>query len=66
MGAWPKDKHLKTLGTWNLLEAETGFEAVAMALLTRNVGWSKEEVRILAAKTLRDVRNHDIHALFYL
>lgn len=66
LGAWPKDKHLKTLGTWNLLEVETGFEAAAMALLTRHAGWSKEEVCIVVAKALKDVRNFDIHGLFNL
>ncbi|KAL1963787.1 hypothetical protein VTN77DRAFT_7853 [Rasamsonia byssochlamydoides] len=50
MGTWPKDKHLKKLGTWNLLQAESGFEAGAMAVLTRNEGWSKEELRCVWAE----------------
>lgn len=67
LGAWPKDQRLKTLGTWNLLQAETaGFEAGAMAVLTRHAGWAKEEVDILVAKTRNDVRNFDIHTLFNL
>lgn len=66
MGAWPKDKHLKTLGAWNLVEAESGFEAGIMAILTRHAGWSKEEVDILVAKTRSDAKNPAIHTLFNL
>ncbi|KAL1851831.1 hypothetical protein Plec18170_006134 [Paecilomyces lecythidis] len=64
MGAWPKDKRLKTLGAWNLVTAQSGFEASAIAPLTRHGGWSKEEVKILVAKTINDARNPDIHGLF--
>ncbi|KAL1869265.1 protein transport protein bet1 [Paecilomyces lecythidis] len=66
MGRWPKDKHLKTLGTWNWTQADTGFEAGAMAVLTRHAGWSKEEVQVLVSKTRNDARNPAIHALFNL
>ncbi|KAL2014012.1 hypothetical protein VTN00DRAFT_1537 [Thermoascus crustaceus] len=65
MGTWPKDRHLKILGTWNLMEAETGFQAAAMAVLTRYEGWTEDEVNILVAKTKNDARNRDIHAFFY-
>lgn len=64
IGTWPKDKRLKHLGTWNLLQAETGFEAVAMAALTRYEQWLPEEVSILVAKTRSDAKNRDIHAMF--
>ncbi|KAL1980063.1 hypothetical protein VTN96DRAFT_4682 [Rasamsonia emersonii] len=64
IGAWPKDKYYKTLGTWNLLQAETGFEAAALAVLTRHEKWSPEEVNVLVAKTRSDVRNPNIHPLF--
>ncbi|KAL1966607.1 hypothetical protein VTN77DRAFT_4018 [Rasamsonia byssochlamydoides] len=65
IGTWPKDNHYKKVGTWNLLQFESGgFEAGAMAVLTRYSGWSKEEVQILAAKTRTDARNRQIHALF--
>ncbi|KAL1971009.1 hypothetical protein VTN77DRAFT_2843 [Rasamsonia byssochlamydoides] len=65
MGTWPKDKHLKKIGLWNLLQAETGFEASAMAILTRYAGWSKDEVTVLVAKTRSDARNPKIHAFFH-
>ncbi|KAL2000617.1 hypothetical protein VTN02DRAFT_2860 [Thermoascus thermophilus] len=64
MGTWPKDKYYKTLGTWNLMQAEAGFEGSAMAVLTRYANWSKEEVSVLAAKTKNDARNRSIHPVF--
>lgn len=48
------------------MEAETGFQAAAMAVLTRYEGWTEDEVNILVAKTKNDARNRDIHAFFYL
>ncbi|KAL2214974.1 S-adenosyl-L-methionine-dependent methyltransferase [Thermoascus aurantiacus ATCC 26904] len=65
MGTWPKDKKFKALGAWNLMQAETGFEAGAMALLTRFHGWSADEVRIFTARTLKDARDRNIHPLFH-
>ncbi|KAL1999603.1 hypothetical protein VTN02DRAFT_4288 [Thermoascus thermophilus] len=65
LGTWPKDKKFKTLGAWNLMQVESGFEAAAMALLTRFHGWSTEEVKMLAARALRDARDRSIHAVFH-
>ncbi|KAL1963447.1 hypothetical protein VTN77DRAFT_8348 [Rasamsonia byssochlamydoides] len=64
MGTWPKDERLKKIGMWNLLQGETGFEAGAMAVLTRYAGWTKDEVTVLVAKTRNDARNPAIHGLF--
>ncbi|KAE8152654.1 S-adenosyl-L-methionine-dependent methyltransferase [Aspergillus avenaceus] len=68
VGAWPKDKYYKTIGVWNLLQAETGFEAGAMAVLTRFEGWSKDEVSVLVAQANKDIRNPKVHGLadFYV
>ncbi|KAK6828806.1 hypothetical protein RU639_003314 [Aspergillus parasiticus] len=68
VGGWPKDKYYKTIGVWNLLQAETGFEAGAMAVLTRFEGWSKEEVSVLVSGAKKDVRDPKVHILagFYV
>ncbi|KAL2005366.1 hypothetical protein VTN00DRAFT_2577 [Thermoascus crustaceus] len=65
LGTWPKDKRFKTIGAWNLMQVESGFEAAAMALLTRFHGWSTDEVKILAARTLKDARDRSIHPVFH-
>ncbi|KAE8133574.1 S-adenosyl-L-methionine-dependent methyltransferase [Aspergillus pseudotamarii] len=68
VGGWPKDKYYKTIGVWNLLQAETGFEAGAMAVLTRFEGWSKEEVNVLVSGARKDVRDPKVHTVadFYV
>ncbi|KAL1989516.1 hypothetical protein VTN49DRAFT_6713 [Thermomyces lanuginosus] len=64
-GAWPKDRHLKKLGAWNQAQAEAnGFEAGALAVLTRYKQWTKEEVILLASQARADGRKRNIHALF--
>ncbi|KAL1968552.1 hypothetical protein VTN77DRAFT_1762 [Rasamsonia byssochlamydoides] len=64
MGGWPLDEHSKKVGLWNLFQAETGFEASAMAVLTRYEAWTQAEVTVLVAKTRNDARNPAIHPIF--
>lgn len=66
IGTWPKDKHHKRVGTWNLMQAESGLEAGAMAVLTRHASWSPDEVTVLVAKARNDARNRNIHGMFDL
>ncbi|KAL1964136.1 hypothetical protein VTN77DRAFT_7224 [Rasamsonia byssochlamydoides] len=47
-----------------LLQATAGFRAAAMAVLTRFESWKPEEVEVLAAEALNDVKNPKIHGLF--
>ncbi|KAL1969137.1 hypothetical protein VTN77DRAFT_391 [Rasamsonia byssochlamydoides] len=61
MGVWPKDPHYKKIGTWNLLQAESGAKAAAVAVLTRFESWKPEEVTVLAAEALNDIKNPIIH-----
>ncbi|KAL1973718.1 hypothetical protein VTN31DRAFT_5278 [Thermomyces dupontii] len=64
-GVWPKDPHLKKVGAWNQTQAEAnGFEATALAPLTRFKQWRKEEVIVLASKARADGRNRNIHMMF--
>ncbi|EEP78360.1 predicted protein [Uncinocarpus reesii 1704] len=65
IGSWPKDKYYKKIGTWTILQYESGgFEAGAMAVLTRHAGWTEQEVKILASQARSDMRNRRIHGMF--
>lgn len=59
---WPKDKKFKELGMWCLADFDEGLEGMVMALFTRVLGWSAEEVKILVAKARTDLKNRSIHA----
>lgn len=49
-----------------MLQGEQGYEAAAMAILTRNESWSREDVLKVVNKTKSDACNRNIHALFNL
>ncbi|KAF6813388.1 methyltransferase domain-containing protein [Colletotrichum musicola] len=61
---WPRDRRLKELGYWNYQNLAPNFEAFIMAPLTRALGWSKEEVMLLAMEVRKDLGNKDIHAYY--
>ncbi|KAI4196717.1 MAG: hypothetical protein LQ350_006363 [Teloschistes chrysophthalmus] len=66
IGPWPKDKFLKTVGSWNLIQIEEGLEAFTLRLFTQVLGWQQEEVQVLLANVRKDLRDPKIHAQFDL
>lgn len=62
LAGWPKDPALKKVGQYMQVNCESGFEAYAMALLTRVLGMNNEEVRQIIAGAIRDLRDKKIHA----
>ncbi|PGH11709.1 hypothetical protein AJ79_04732 [Helicocarpus griseus UAMH5409] len=63
-GPWPKDKDLKTLGAYNLLQLLEGFEGFSLAPFTRALGWTADEVQILVEGVKKDIQNPKIHSQF--
>lgn len=64
INAWPKDPYMKELGRWNQVNILDGLEGFCLALLTRGLGWRKEEVDVFVAKVSNDLRDRRIHAYF--
>ena len=64
LGPWPKDKHLKTLGAWNLVQLEDGLEGFVLRLFTQHLNWKREEVQVLLAQVRKDLRDPRIHAQY--
>ena len=62
LGPWAKDKKLKEVGRWHLLEAHQGIEGWTVALFTRILGWSAEEVQVFLAKVRQGFGDRSIHA----
>lgn len=46
------------------MSVESGFEAAAMAVLTRNEGWSQEQVSALVEEAWNDARSRKVHGVF--
>lgn len=59
--SWPKDPKLKELGKWNLVNFDIGLEGVSLALFTRVLGWSKDEVLALCTDVRKEMRNPKVH-----
>lgn len=62
LGVWPKDKQLKEVGAFNLVQLREGLEGFSLALFTRVLGWSPDEVQVLLSKVRKDLDNRNIHA----
>lgn len=61
---WPKDPFMKELGRWNQINCLDGLEGFCLALLTRALGWRKEEVDVFVAQVTKDFKDRKIHAYF--
>lgn len=59
---WPRGKAMKERAMWVNANFVGGIEGWSMALFTRVLGWSKEEVMVLAAQCRADLKNKNIHA----
>ena len=64
IGPWPKDKHLKTIGSWNLVQLEDGLEGFILRLFTQHLDWTRQEVDVMLAKVRKDLRDPKIHAQY--
>ncbi len=58
---WPKDHKYKVLGSWQMVNVLNGLQGFTMALYTRVLGWSKEEVEVFLADVRKDMQNKAIH-----
>ncbi|KAH0436351.1 methyltransferase domain-containing protein [Colletotrichum camelliae] len=62
MSPWPKDPKLKDMGLWTQASLLPGIEGMSLALMTREMGWSKEETLILCAEVRKELKDPKIHA----
>ncbi|KAF4997445.1 hypothetical protein FGRMN_3809 [Fusarium graminum] len=62
--SWPQDKKYKEIGQWHNMnmDAFKGLESLSIAVLTRVMGWSQEEVTVFLAKVRKEFNDKAIHA----
>jgi hypothetical protein len=61
IGPWPKDEHLKDMGRWGERNWCDGIEGWVMALYTRLLGWTYDEVKAFVSDfqgVIKDRQNH--------
>ncbi|KAH6987228.1 S-adenosyl-L-methionine-dependent methyltransferase [Ilyonectria destructans] len=58
---WPVDPYYKDLGFWCFHNIAGGLSGLSMALFTRGLGWSSEEVEVFLANVRNDMKDKSIH-----
>jgi hypothetical protein len=66
MNSWPRDPKYKTLGVWSMQNMLDGVQGFTIALLTRALGWSAQEVEVLLADVRKDIVNRNVHSYWPL
>ena len=61
---WPKGKYHKTLGAWFHEDLMDGLNAMSMAVQTRGLGMTVEEVEIVCMEMREAIKDRSIHAYF--
>lgn len=59
---WPKEPKFKELGMWTQENFVSGIEAMSLALFTRMLGWSREQVMVFVTQVRKDLKDTKIHA----
>lgn len=59
---WPREKRFKELGEWSRLNTDDLLEGLSMALFTRCLGWTPQEVGVFLVDARKDLNNPKIHA----
>ena len=57
---------MKNIGMWSKENTLDALEALAMAPITRVLGWTTEEVQMLLQGARTDIENEGIHAYWIL
>ncbi|ERS98939.1 hypothetical protein HMPREF1624_04132 [Sporothrix schenckii ATCC 58251] len=66
IGRWPKNERMKELGGLVRENFVGGVESMSLALCTRFLGWSLDDVKTFAAEVRYDMSNSSYHTYFDL
>ncbi|KAF2649012.1 S-adenosyl-L-methionine-dependent methyltransferase [Lophiostoma macrostomum CBS 122681] len=57
VGTWPKDKRLKEIGAFNLIQYLDNLEGINLRLMSIAYGWSADEIKVYCAKLRSAFKN---------
>lgn len=67
LGTWPKDRSLKEIGAFNLLQMQEAVEAICLGTLPHAPEpWSYEEIQAFLIQIRQDFRNRKFHGRYDL
>ncbi|KAF6816948.1 methyltransferase domain-containing protein [Colletotrichum sojae] len=58
---WPRDPKYKELGMWTYENLGNGLSGLSLALFTRALGWSPEQLEVFLVDARKDMRDRSIH-----
>lgn len=61
LNTWPKGKKEKMLGMWAQRDILDGLPGLSLAILTRGLKWTREQVEVLLAGVRNDMRDRSVH-----
>ena len=56
----------KEVGAWNFLQLNEGLDGMIAYLFSRELGYSKEEIDVLAAAMRKQIKDPKIHSFFWM
>jgi hypothetical protein len=62
VNTWPKDRRLKEIGQWNMMNMLDGLEGFTVRLWTKALGMSVSEIEVFLAGVRQDLPNKKIHS----
>jgi len=62
VNTWPKNKQLKEVGKYQLINYTEGYEGIGIGLFTRMLGWQPTEFQVLLARLRQELKDRTIHA----
>ncbi len=66
IGTWAAGNKMKTLGAWSREDLLGGLQGISMAVMTRGLGMTTEEVDLHLANVREEIKSNRVHAYFLL
>lgn len=64
IGPWPKNKQLKTVGAFELVNMVDGIEGLTMRLFSKALGMPVDEIQVLLMNVRKEAKNSKIHSYY--
>jgi hypothetical protein len=65
-GISPKDKRLKHIGLFEMVNMQKGLEALSMMPFTRALKWLPERVQVFSVEVRKQTKDKSVHGYCYL
>jgi hypothetical protein len=61
IGPWAKGKRMRRLGAWAKEDVLTGLQGLSMAIFSRGLGMSAEEIEVFLVDVRKDIESRKMH-----